>query len=39
MMRFIKECLHGSEKFLDMSSNFCSSKCADDISGKKCFEK
>jgi len=34
MMRLIKECLHCGREFSDMSSDFCSLKCADEVSGK-----
>jgi len=34
MMRFIKECIHGNREFSDMSNDFCSSKCTDEVSGK-----
>jgi len=34
MMELIKEHFHGSREFLDMSSDFCSSKCVDEVSGK-----
>lgn len=31
-MRLIKECLHCGREFQDISSNFCSSKCVDEVS-------
>ncbi|MBS1269030.1 MAG: hypothetical protein MAG458_01766 [Nitrosopumilus sp.] len=31
-MRLIKECLHCGREFQDVSSDFCSSKCAAEVS-------
>ena len=39
MMKLIKERLNFSIEFLDMSSDFDSSKCADEVYRKLCFEK
>ena len=38
MIKF-KERLYRSREFSDMSNDFCSSKCTDEVSGKQCFEK
>jgi hypothetical protein len=32
MMKLIKESLHCGKEFSEMSSDFCSSKCADEVS-------
>jgi hypothetical protein len=32
-MRLIKECLHCGREFQDISSPFCSSKCAKEVTG------
>jgi len=47
MMELIKEHFHGSREFSDMSSDLCSSKCADKFLGNSvlkneyfiCFDK